>query len=183
VSALTGDGVETLRGHLGPGVTTAFVGSSGVGKSSLINRLLGRDVQSVLTLDSDGKGRHATTRRELFELPGNGMLIDTPGLRELGIIEDAGGILASFPDVAALAERCRFRDCRHEREPGCAVVEAVAAGDLDADRLAGYQKLQREVASVERRTDPLLAARPKREWKSISKAIREMYRIDPRKKR
>jgi ribosome biogenesis GTPase len=179
-SAVTGDGLNDLRSHLASGVTVGLVGSSGVGKSSLVNRLLGRELQSVRTLRKDEKGRHATTRRELIELPEGGILIDTPGMRELGLIDDAGGVDNTFADIAALAERCRFRDCRHEEEPGCAVTAAVADGTLDGSRLLSYRKLQREIASVERRSDPAEAERPKRRWREISKVIRSYKKIDPK---
>jgi len=182
VSARTGDGTDALRAHLCRGTTVAFVGSSGVGKSSLINRLLGGEVQSTKSLRKDGRGRHATTRRELIVLPGGGILIDTPGMREFGLIEDTGGIDAGFADIAALAEQCRFSDCGHEGEPGCAVEATVAAGELDAARLAGYLKLQREIAAAERRRDPALAGRAKRRWKSIHKAYRARSKIDPKLK-
>jgi ribosome biogenesis GTPase len=183
VSAVTGDGMDDLRGHLAGGKTVGLVGSSGVGKSSLVNRLLGHDAQHVRTLRGDGKGRHATTRRELIELPGGGILIDTPGMRELGLVEDTGGVDHLFADIVALAEDCRFRDCQHQGEPGCAVTAAVSTGELDGARLASYHKLQREIAAAERRRDPTHAGRPKRRWKSISKAVREMNKIDPKRKK
>jgi ribosome biogenesis GTPase len=183
VSARTGDGLEALRARLGRETTVALVGSSGVGKSSLINRLLGGEVQRTLSLRSDGRGRHATTRRELIELSGGGILIDTPGMRELGLIEDAGGVDAGFADVAALAERCRYRDCGHQGEPGCVVEAAVKAGELDAARLAGYLKLRKEIAAAERRRDPALAGRDKRRWKSIHKSMRARSKVDPKFKR
>jgi ribosome biogenesis GTPase len=182
-SALTGTGVEDLRGHLGRGKTAGFIGSSGVGKSSLVNRLLGRDVQQVKAVRRDEKGRHATTRRELIELPGGGILIDTPGMRELGLVEDDGGLDHLFADILELAQDCRFRDCRHHGEPGCAVAAAVEAGRLDGARLESYLKLQREIAAAERRRDPTHAGRPKRRWKSISKAARQFNKTDPKRKR
>jgi ribosome biogenesis GTPase len=183
VSALTGSGMEDLRGYLGRGKTVGFVGSSGVGKSSLINRLLGHEAQQVRTLRKDEKGRHATTRRELIELPDGGVLVDTPGMRELGLVEDVGGIDYVFADIAALAEECRFRDCQHSGEPDCAVTAAVDRGELGADRLESYHKLQSEIAAAERRKDPTHAGRPKRRWKSISKAARALYKTDPKRKR
>ncbi len=183
VSALTGAGMDELRGHLENGKTFGFIGSSGVGKSSLINRLLGHEMQSVRSLRKDDKGRHATTRRELIELPEGGILIDTPGMRELGLVEDEGGIAEVFGDIVALSDECRFRDCKHQGEPGCAVAAAVAAGELEEDRLASYHKLQREIAAAEQRRDPLHAGRSKRRWKSRSKAIRACYKQIPKQKR
>jgi len=180
VSALTGEGMDDLRTHLVPGKTFAFIGSSGVGKSSIINRLLGSETQSVRSLRRDDKGRHATTRRELIELPEGGILIDTPGMRELGLIEDEGGMDRVFRDIAELSEKCRFRDCKHQGEPGCAVAAAVEAGELDESRLAGYHKLQQEIAAARRRRDPIHAGRSKRRWKSISKEIRKHYKQSPK---
>jgi len=183
VSALTGVGMDDIRGHVAPGKTIGLIGSSGVGKSSLVNRLLGHEVQRVRTLRKDEKGRHATTRRELIELPDGGILIDTPGMRELGLVEDEGGVNRIFADIVALAEDCRFRDCQHQGEPGCAVEAAVEVGELDGGRLASYHKLQREVAAAERRRDPTLAGRSKRRWKSISKAMRARSKDDPKRER
>ncbi len=183
VSAVSGEGLEELRNHVPPGRTVAFIGSSGVGKSSLTNRLIGRDAQAVGALRNDERGRHTTSGRQLMELPEGGILIDTPGLRELGLFEDAGGVEVSFVDVLAFAERCRFRDCSHAAEPGCAVVAAVAAGELPAERLASYHKQQREIAAVERKHDPVLAGRTKARWKTIHKGLRARKKIDPKLKR
>lgn len=183
VSAVTGEGLDALREHIAPGRTVGFIGSSGVGKSSLTNRLIGREVQAVGGLRDDERGRHTTTARQLIQLPEGGVLIDTPGMRELGLLEDAGGVDQSFADVLAFAERCRFRDCRHEGEPGCAVEAAVAAGELPAERLASYHKLQREIAAIERSRDPILAERSKARWKAIHKAQRARAKIDPKLKR
>jgi ribosome biogenesis GTPase len=183
VSAQTGEGLEGLRSHLAEGRTVALVGSSGVGKSSLINQLLGAEVQGTRTLRRDGKGRHATTRRELVELPEGGVLIDTPGMREFGLVEDRGGVATSFADVAALAAGCRYRDCEHEGEPGCAVEAAVASGELDPARLASYRKLLREIAAAERRQDPEHAGRPKRRWKAIHQSFRARKKVDPKHQR
>ncbi|HEY8521940.1 MAG TPA: ribosome small subunit-dependent GTPase A [Gammaproteobacteria bacterium] len=182
-SAKSGVGLEALRGYLAPGRTVAFVGSSGVGKSSLANRLLGREVQQVGELRADERGRHTTTARQLMELPHGGLLIDTPGLRELGLIDDAGGLDVSFPDVAAFAEQCRFRDCRHAGEPGCAVVEAVERGELAPERLASYRKLVEELEAAERRRDPAEAAKARQRWKVIHKGLRARAKIDPKLKR
>jgi ribosome biogenesis GTPase len=179
-SARTEVGLEELRGFLAPGRTVGLVGSSGVGKSSLINRLLGRDALEVRELRDHDKGRHTTTRRELIDVPTGGMVMDTPGLREVGLIEDEVGMDASFAEIAELAEECRFRDCVHQGEPGCAVAEAVATGRIDEARLASYHKLKREIAAAERRRDPVHAGRSKRRWKSIHVAFRARTKVDPK---
>ena len=177
-SAVSGQGIEALREQIGPGITAGFVGSSGVGKSSLINRLVGREVQHVSHIrEDDARGRHTTTRRELVLLPGGGVLVDTPGMRELGLIEDEGGVDATFGDIAELALACRFSDCQHESEPGCAVLAALATGTLDRDRHASYRKLQREIAAAERRRDPILAAEERRRWKTIHKELRAREKV------
>jgi ribosome biogenesis GTPase len=173
VSARTGVGLDGLRSHVGKGTTVALIGSSGVGKSSLINRLLGRESQQVKAIrDDDARGRHTTTRRELIMMPDGGVLIDTPGMRELGLTEDGGGVDATFADIAELAGACRFSDCQHQSEPGCAVREALALGAIAPERWESYRKLQREVAAFEARQDPVLAAERRREWKVISKSMR-----------
>jgi ribosome biogenesis GTPase len=120
----------------------------------------------------DGKGRHTTTRRELILLPQGGILMDTPGMRELGMAQDDGGVDASFADVTRVAASWRFNDCRHEDEPGCAVRAAVAAGELSEERRSSYHELRAELAAAERRRDPAQAGRSKRRWKSINKSMR-----------
>jgi ribosome biogenesis GTPase len=182
-SAATGGGLDTLREFIAPGKTVGFIGSSGVGKSSLTNRLLGREAQAVGGLRSDERGRHTTSGRQLIVLAEGGVLIDTPGLRELGLLDDLGGVEASFADVAAFAERCRFRDCAHEAEPGCGVLAAVESGELPAERLASYRKLLREIAAAERKHDPVLAANTKARWKAVHRAHRARAKIDPKLKR
>ena len=139
-------GVDVLEAYGEQGRTLAFIGASGVGKSTLVNSLLGSDVQATAPIRAtDGKGRHTTTTRELFLLPGEGVLVDTPGLRSLGMWRSDEGIAAAFADVEELAGRCRFSDCTHDREPGCAVMEAVHAGLIDADRVRNHRDLQREL--------------------------------------
>jgi ribosome biogenesis GTPase len=180
-SAVAGHGLDELRAHLVPGRTVGFIGSSGVGKSSLTNRLLGREAQAVGGLRDDERGRHTTTGRQLMVLPEGGVLIDTPGLRELGLVDDEGGGLeTSFADVAGFAGRCKFRDCKHEGEPGCAVVAAVEAGELPAERLASYRKLLKEIAAAERLRDPAAASRMKARSKVINKAHRARAKLDPK---
>ena len=153
-SAATGLGIEAIRDNIGAGMTACLLGSSGVGKSTLTNALLGEQRQAVRALrDDDSKGRHTTTHRELFLLAGGGMLIDTPGLRTVGVLGDAASMEASFSDVAAVAQRCRFPDCQHAGEPDCAIREAIAGGELPAARLASYQKLEAERRAVELRAD------------------------------
>ena len=183
VSAVSGLGLDELRSYISDGRTIGFIGSSGVGKSSLMNRLIGEDVQAVGALREDQRGRHTTSARQLIELPGGGLLIDTPGMRELGLLDDAGGVDVSFADVTAFAEHCRFRDCGHTGEPGCAVDAAVAAGELPAERLASYRKLLREIAAAQRKNDPILAGRTKQRWKAIHRGLRARKKIDPKLER
>jgi ribosome biogenesis GTPase len=153
-SALLGDGVEELRALLGPGTTGCLLGSSGVGKSSIANALLGQQLQAVQALRvDDSKGRHTTSRRQLFEIPGGGLLIDTPGLRTVGITADEEGLAASFADVEGLARECHFTDCGHGSEPGCAVQAAIRDGRLTADRLASHRKLEAERRWIRDRDD------------------------------
>jgi ribosome biogenesis GTPase len=149
-SSLNEDGYTTIKKYLNKGKTIAFIGSSGVGKSTMINRLMGEEVLATREIRDDDRGRHATTHRQLLVLPGGGVVIDTPGMRELQI---AGADLSrSFADIEELAEKCRFRDCRHESEPGCAVRQAVVNGTLAAERLENYKKLQREMVFEERKS-------------------------------
>jgi ribosome biogenesis GTPase len=182
-SAVSGEGLEALRNYIEPGKTVGFIGSSGVGKSSLTNRLLGRELQAVGDLRGDERGRHTTTGRQLVLLAQGGVLIDTPGMRELGLLDDAGGLETSFADVLAFAERCKFRDCAHAGEPGCAVAAAVERGELSAERFASYRKLLAEVAAADRKHDPILAGRSKARSKQISRALRARAKLDPKLQR
>lgn len=167
-----------LAAWLIPGRTLAFLGSSGVGKSTLINRLLGRERQLTGALsDAVGKGRHTTTHRELIAAPGGFLVIDTPGMRELQLWDPTADTLeATFTDIAALAQRCRFHDCSHRSEPGCAIQAALDAGDLDLDRWQSYQKLQREQAYAARKADPRLDRENKTQWKKLHRQARATLR-------
>lgn len=183
VSAATGVGMDGITAHLERGRTIAFVGMSGVGKSSLVNRLLGAQRQATLPIDANDRGRHATTRRELVVLPDDrGVLIDTPGMRSFGMTEDHG-LEATFADVTSAASACRFRDCRHAGEPGCAVAQAVDDGTLDEERVAAFAKLEREAYAAELRRDPLLARREKQRMRTINSAQRARYKHDPKRAR
>ena len=168
ISAATRDGIESLRPYLGRGQTAAFVGSSGVGKSTLVNALFGTDVQVTRAVRrSDNKGRHTTTYRRLIPLPGGALLLDTPGMREVQLWADEEALDAMFDDVAAAAEGCRFRDCRHQQEPGCAV-----RGQIADERLQSFHKQQKELAHLHRQTDMQAAQAEKRRWKAIHKHMR-----------
>ena len=180
VSALTGAGLDELTARLRPGQTIALIGSSGVGKSSLVNRWLGRGHQPTLPIDDNDRGRHATTRRELFVLPGGALVIDTPGMRSFGLVDAGAGLDETFADIAALATACRFRDCQHLGEPGCAVDAAIDTGELDPARRDGLAKLTRELAAAERRRDPALAREERTRMKAINRAIRARSRADPK---
>lgn len=172
ISALTGRGVPELADHLRPARTAVLLGPSGAGKSTLVNALVGTDVLATGSVrEGDHRGRHTTTSRQLVVLPGGGVLIDTPGLRSLGLAGDVP-LEHAFPDIEALAASCRFSDCRHETEPACAVEAAVSAGELDRDRLASFRKLQREVAAEARRSDPLLRRAELSVWKSRMRSAR-----------
>ena len=174
LSALEGTGLEALAPHLVPRTTAVLVGSSGAGKSTLLNRLAGEDRQAVREVRAaDDRGRHTTTSRHLFALPSGALIVDTPGLREVGLWESEDGVRAAFADVEELAASCRFRDCRHETEPACAVLAAAETGVLPPDRLASWRKLVRELAFQARKADPRLAAEQRRTWRARARAYRK----------
>jgi ribosome biogenesis GTPase len=173
ISAAQGQGLRELGDYLRPGVTVALLGSSGVGKSTLINSLLGEERLRVGAVRADdSQGRHTTTHRELIVLPGGGMIIDNPGMRELQLWADAGSLDQAFGDVEALAARCRFADCRHGSEPGCAVRAALEAGTLDPARWDSYLKLQRELRFLETRQSQRAAIDEKARVKRFNRAIK-----------
>ncbi|MEW8971680.1 MAG: ribosome small subunit-dependent GTPase A [Mesobacillus sp.] len=173
VSVLEGTGIEELQTYLAPGKTIALIGSSGVGKSSLVNYFTGFEKQLVQEIrESDDKGKHTTTHRELVLLPGGAILIDTPGMREIQLWTSEDGITESFADIEEYADACKFRDCSHKNEPGCAVVSAIQEGLLEESRLASYKKLQKELAYIDRKLDKKAQAEEKKHWKNISKEAR-----------
>jgi ribosome biogenesis GTPase / thiamine phosphate phosphatase len=174
VSNVTGDGLEAVASKLGARKTVVLLGSSGVGKSTLLNSLAGFEVMRTGAIAADGTGRHTTTHRELVRLPSGALVIDTPGLRELQFWE--GDLSAAFEDIETLAAECRFRDCAHASEPGCAVLAAVDEGQLELDRLRSWRKLQRELESIAARTDHRLRIARKQRWKQITQQARQKSR-------
>ncbi len=176
VSAATGEEVDRLVHTLQAGVTLVLLGSSGTGKSTLTNRLMKADLQPTQAVRAgDSRGRHTTTSRQLFTLSTGAMLIDTPGLRELQLWEASAGIVRAFADIEGFAMNCRFQDCSHEGEPGCAVEAAIVAGELAPERLENYRKLQREHKFLERKVDPAAREREKQRLKSVSRAVHQLY--------
>jgi ribosome biogenesis GTPase len=179
VSAVSGEGMSQLADLAGPGRTLALLGQSGVGKSTLVNALHGTDRQAVSDIGAVGKGRHTTVRRELVALPGGGLLIDTPGLRGVGLMDVEEGLEQVFQDIEALAARCRFSDCSHATEPGCAVLVAVDEGELPVRRLESWRKLGREARWMAGRTDARIRLAEKARWKAIHKSVRQAGVIRP----
>ena len=175
-SSVTGEGVDAIAALLMPARTGVLLGPSGAGKSSLINRLIGRDVMKTRDVHRSGEGRHMTSHRQLIDLPGGGAIIDTPGLREAQLWSGEDALAGTFDDVEELALQCRFPDCRHDSEPGCAVKEAIVEGVLDAGRLTSYRKLQRELRAVAAKSDARLRADERRKWKQITIANRARER-------
>jgi ribosome biogenesis GTPase / thiamine phosphate phosphatase len=177
ISAKTGQGFDELEKFLVPGQTLVLLGSSGVGKSTIVNRLMGRTIQEVQAVrERDSRGRHTTSTRELFTLPCGALLMDTPGLRELQLWEAEEGVARAFADIDALAEQCRFRDCRHQAEPGCAVQEASNAGGLDPARLENRRKLLREQEFLLRKIDPETRQVEKQRIKHLMREVKQIYR-------
>lgn len=176
-SSYTGEGIEKIRSLFMEGVTGALLGSSGAGKSTLTNALYGDEKMEVSDIrEDDAKGRHTTTHRELVLLPGGGCLIDTPGMRELQLWDQGESLSSSFQDVEGFASNCRYRDCSHKSEPGCAVLDAIDNGEIERSRLQSYFKLQKELAFLERKTNTQAKLAEQRKWKQISKGQKKRYK-------
>ena len=178
-SALTGEGVDDIRTELQPHRTGVLLGPSGVGKSTLINRMVGLDVMKTRTVHRSGEGRHMTSHRQLIQLPGGGMIIDTPGLREAQLWQGEDALGNLFEDIERIALGCRFTDCGHSSEPDCAIKAAIDAGTLDRARLENYRKLQRELRAVGARSDWRLRTEARRKWKLISSANKVRGHVRP----
>jgi len=175
-SALQGDGLDEVRARIGHGMTVALVGSSGAGKSTLVNALVGETrMVTGAVRESDGRGCHVTTHRQLVLLPGGGVLLDTPGMRELQLVDDSG-LDAVFGEIAELATQCRYRDCRHEAEPGCAVRAAVESGELAVERLDHFRKLEQEAQAYERRHDARARKQEAKMWGQLSDEVAQLRR-------
>ena len=180
VSAETGEGLEAIRGYASGNRTVALLGLSGAGKSTLINRLIGEERLATKDVRQDGRGRHTTTHRELIALPDGGVVIDTPGMRSVGLWDGDGGagLEQTFADVQELAAGCRFSDCRHEGEPGCAVTAAIEQGTLPAERLESYTKLLRELRFQELKQDKRARSEQRKQWRVMNRAMRKAVEPD-----
>jgi len=176
-SAVTGEGIDEIVCELQPARTGVLLGPSGAGKSTLINRIVGTDLMRTRLIHRSGEGRHMTSHRQLVQLPQGGMIIDTPGLREAQLWEGEAALGNVFEDIEELALTCRFSDCGHATEPGCAIKEALAAGSLDAGRFQSYHKLQRELRAIAAKTDARIRLEERRKWKQIS--VANKVRIRP----
>jgi len=176
LSATNNQGIDTLKAYLQPGQTVALLGSSGVGKSTITNQLKGASVQAVQPVrQGDDRGRHTTTNRELILLPTGGLIVDTPGMREIQIWAGDESLQETFADIETLAPECRFRNCQHHNEPGCAVQQALLEGELDYSRFLGYQKLQKELNYLVRKQEQRAQLAQKERWKKIHKAMRNHH--------
>ena len=179
VSSVSGAGLDGLRALASVGRTLALLGQSGVGKSTLVNALIGAEVVRVADIGARGKGRHTTVRRELVPMPGGALLLDTPGLRGIGVVDLDEGLQRAFPEIELLAQECRFADCSHASEPGCAVIAAAESGEISARRLESWRKLGREALWMASRSDARLRAEQRKKWIALSKSVRQSGVIRP----
>ncbi len=179
ISAANSQGLEALQPFLQPGKTVALLGSSGVGKSTITNQLKGEAIQAVKAVrQGDDRGRHTTTHRELILLPNGSLIIDTPGMREIQIWASEGSLNSTFEDIETLAEECRFRNCQHAQEPGCAVQQALQEGKLDYSRFHSYQKLNKELDYLSQKQEQKVYLDTKKRWKTITKSMRKHHKRD-----